>query len=155
MKKISNRGFTIIELIVVIAIIAVLAGIVLVNVQTYVHKSQVAAVKADMAQFATLAIQWTETYGSLDNNNSASPPQDFFHDPDYGLKIKNAIESIGREYMFTVGYMDGAMGSSGIPCVGGKWVANYNDSTDNSFGCIDSAGKVTNGDKNMSNCACQ
>jgi len=45
------EGFTIIELIVVIAIIAVLAGIVLVNVQGYVKKAQNAKVLADLESY--------------------------------------------------------------------------------------------------------
>ena len=43
-----SKGFTIIELIVVIAIIAVLAGIVLVNVTSYINKGKDAAVIANM-----------------------------------------------------------------------------------------------------------
>ena len=53
MKK--QKGFTIIELIVVIAIIAVLAAIVLVNVTLYIAKSRDAAIKGNMATIATNA----------------------------------------------------------------------------------------------------
>ena len=48
MKNHISKGFTIIELIVVIAIIAVLAGIVLVNVTQYINKSKDASIEADM-----------------------------------------------------------------------------------------------------------
>jgi type II secretion system protein G len=44
-----NKGFTIIELIVVIAIIAVLAGIVLTNVSQYIEKSKVTRANTDVA----------------------------------------------------------------------------------------------------------
>jgi len=44
----KSKGFTIIELIVVIAIIAVLASLVLVNVTTYIGKSKDTKAKGDM-----------------------------------------------------------------------------------------------------------
>ena len=44
----NQKGFTIIELIVVIAIIAVLASIVLVNVTQYINKGRDAAIKGNM-----------------------------------------------------------------------------------------------------------
>lgn len=70
MKKINKKsgaGFTIIELIVVIAIIAVLAAIVLVNVTSYIAKSRDAAIKGNMSTIATNAAvyfdkQTTTTY---------------------------------------------------------------------------------------------
>jgi prepilin-type N-terminal cleavage/methylation domain-containing protein len=45
----KSKGFTIIELIVVIAIIAVLAAIVLVNVTQYIAKGRDSAIKGDMS----------------------------------------------------------------------------------------------------------
>ncbi|MCX6721887.1 MAG: prepilin-type N-terminal cleavage/methylation domain-containing protein, partial [Candidatus Staskawiczbacteria bacterium] len=51
----KQKGFTIIELIVVIAIIAVLAGIVLVNVTSYINKSRNAAVKGNLSTMLTNA----------------------------------------------------------------------------------------------------
>mgnify|MGYP001598128941 CR=1 FL=1 len=54
----KNKGFTIIELIVVIAIIAVLAAIVLVNVTQYIAKSRDAAIKGNMSTIATNAAVW-------------------------------------------------------------------------------------------------
>ena len=49
----TQKGFTIIELIVVIAIIAVLAAIVLVNVTQYIAKSRNSAIKGNMASLMT------------------------------------------------------------------------------------------------------
>lgn len=51
----SQKGFTIIELIVVIAIIAVLAAIVLVNVTQYISKGKNSAIKGDMSTISTNA----------------------------------------------------------------------------------------------------
>ncbi|MEI7424687.1 MAG: prepilin-type N-terminal cleavage/methylation domain-containing protein, partial [Candidatus Staskawiczbacteria bacterium] len=47
----SKSGFTIIELIVVIAIIAILAAIVMVNVTQYINKSKDASVKVTMNEY--------------------------------------------------------------------------------------------------------
>lgn len=49
----KQQGFTIIELIVVIAIIAVLAAIVLVNVTQYINKGKNAAIEGNMATLLT------------------------------------------------------------------------------------------------------
>jgi prepilin-type N-terminal cleavage/methylation domain-containing protein len=51
----KQKGFTIIELIVVIAIIAVLAAIVLVNVTQYINKGKDAAIKGNLASIMTNA----------------------------------------------------------------------------------------------------
>jgi prepilin-type N-terminal cleavage/methylation domain-containing protein len=51
----KSKGFTIIELIVVIAIIAVLATIVLVNVTQYINKGKDAAIKGNVATIITNA----------------------------------------------------------------------------------------------------
>jgi Tfp pilus assembly protein PilE len=61
----KNKGFTIIELIVVIAIIAVLAAIVLVNVTQYIAKGKDASIKGNMASIATIAAAY------YDNNTSS------------------------------------------------------------------------------------
>jgi len=49
----SQKGFTIIELIVVISIIAVLAAIVLVNVTQYINKGRDAAAKGNLSTLLT------------------------------------------------------------------------------------------------------
>lgn len=51
----TQKGFTIIELIVVIAIIAVLATIVMINVTQYIAKGKDAAIKGNMASLTTSA----------------------------------------------------------------------------------------------------
>jgi prepilin-type N-terminal cleavage/methylation domain-containing protein len=60
----KQKGFTIIELIVVIAIIAVLAAIVLVNVTQYIAKGKDASIKGNMSSMATIAASF------YDNNTS-------------------------------------------------------------------------------------
>ena len=49
----KSKGFTIIELIVVIAIIAILAAIVLVNVTVYINKAKDARINSDMGRIKT------------------------------------------------------------------------------------------------------
>ncbi len=73
----SSSGFTIIELIVVIAIIAVLAAIVLVNVTSYIGKGKDAAVEANMD---TLLLNSAVYYNDPNNNSDFSG---FCTDPTY------------------------------------------------------------------------
>ena len=54
----KSKGFTIIELIVVIAIIAVLAAIVLVNVTGYINKGKDAAAEGNLAGMLTQGAYW-------------------------------------------------------------------------------------------------
>ena len=60
----KQKGFTIIELIVVIAIIAVLAAIVLVNVTGYITKGKVAAEKGNLSGLATAETVYYDGAGS-------------------------------------------------------------------------------------------
>jgi len=57
----KSKGFTIIELIVVIAIIAVLASIVLVNVTGYINKGKDAAIKGNLASLLTNSTVFFDT----------------------------------------------------------------------------------------------
>ena len=57
----KQKGFTIIELIVVIAIIAVLAAIVLVNVTSYINKGKDAAVKGNLSSIMTNAAVYADS----------------------------------------------------------------------------------------------
>lgn len=66
-KKDKNKfitGFTIIELLVVVAIIAVLAAIVLVNVTQYINKGKDAAIKGNMATILTNMAVHYDTSGN-------------------------------------------------------------------------------------------
>jgi prepilin-type N-terminal cleavage/methylation domain-containing protein len=64
----NNKGFTIIELIVVIAIIAVLAAIVLTNVTQYIGKGKDAAIKEQVKQIPAVATDYfttNDTYSGM------------------------------------------------------------------------------------------
>jgi len=60
-----QKGFTIIELIVVIAIIAVLAAIVLVNVTSYIAKGKDASIKGNLSSMATIAAAHYDSYSTF------------------------------------------------------------------------------------------
>ncbi len=64
--KMQNKGFTIIELLVVVAIIAVLAAIVLVNVTQYINKGKDAAIQGNLSAVMTNAAVAIDNGTSMD-----------------------------------------------------------------------------------------
>ena len=70
--KNSPKGFTIIELIVVIAIIAVLAAIVLINVNGYIAKARDAKRKGDLTQVLKALNMYAADYGTFCVANAGS-----------------------------------------------------------------------------------
>jgi prepilin-type N-terminal cleavage/methylation domain-containing protein len=81
-----SKGFTIIELIVVIAIIAVLAAIVLVNVASYSVKSKNVAVKENMHTLSVSSV----VYFEQNPNNHGSDFTTISLASTSALAIKNA-----------------------------------------------------------------
>ncbi len=65
MKTNKSKGFTIIELIVVIAIIAILAAIVLVNVTQYINKAKDGAMEEELHTVQTGVISDNTTSSGL------------------------------------------------------------------------------------------
>ena len=59
----KSKGFTIIELIVVIAIIAILAAIVMDNVTQYINKSKDASIKQLLESANVMSTQYIEEHG--------------------------------------------------------------------------------------------
>ena len=66
-KNKSLAGFTIIELLVVVSIIAVLASIVLVNVTGYINKGKNAAIRGNLATVVTNGSIFYDNNGTFDN----------------------------------------------------------------------------------------
>jgi prepilin-type N-terminal cleavage/methylation domain-containing protein len=71
MGKKSQKGFTIIELIVVIAIISLLASIVLVNVNGFMAKARDARRKSELVQMQKALIMYYADNGSYPSTPSA------------------------------------------------------------------------------------
>ena len=72
------RGFTLIEVMVVVAIVAILAAVGIPSYQNYVRKSNRAAAQAfltDLANKEVLYLQTARAYGSL-TDLGVSPPSD-------------------------------------------------------------------------------
>jgi prepilin-type N-terminal cleavage/methylation domain-containing protein len=99
----KQKGFTIIELIVVIAIIAVLAAIVLVNVTTYINKGKNAAVRGNMATLLTNAAAYFD-------QNTGKFGSDFIAEAKIGCGTGSPIQ-------LAVGAANGATAPA-ITCVG-------------------------------------
>jgi len=124
----TKKGFTIIELIVVIAIIAVLAGIVMVNVTKYIKQSKDAAIKHEMAQLKVAATQYYDEKGFYLNVGGS---QSIMSPGTEVEKIRAAIEGQGAT-------------SPGYSVTANAYCFNYT-LNDGSFYCIDSSGFLGSG----------
>ncbi|MCX6719824.1 MAG: prepilin-type N-terminal cleavage/methylation domain-containing protein [Candidatus Staskawiczbacteria bacterium] len=82
----KQKGFTIIELIVVIAIIAVLAAIVMVNVTIYIGKSKDAAIKGDLNSLLNASVIYSQDPAGGNGNFNG------FCDSSAVGKVKTALE---------------------------------------------------------------
>jgi len=65
LEKANKNGFTIIELIVVIAIIAVLSTIISYNINQYLEKAKIVTAKAEVAQIVKAMVLYRSKYGCL------------------------------------------------------------------------------------------
>ena len=134
-----KNGFTIIELIVVIAIIAVLAGIVLSNVTSYITSSKNAAIKANLSTLTTAGTDWFAS-GQPGTGSYAGSYKNFCgaENPTY-VSVFNAIANAGgTDYNCSCDKIGG-----NSTCVTGasKWCACVQEISDSvkTF-CVDSTG---------------
>jgi type IV pilus assembly protein PilA len=120
----KQKGFTIIELIVVIAIIAVLAAIVLVNVTQYIAKGKDAAIKGNLATLLTNSAVYFS-----DINHSATNADAFVLDTTFGCNgpVNAAITNAGGTLTCTSSSSTGAWCAVSTTPIGGNF-------------CVDSTG---------------
>ena len=74
----KSKGFTIIELLVVVAIIAVLTGIVLVNVTQYINRGKDSSIKGNLSTILINSAVFFDTnasYSGLCSSTGVTAPQ--------------------------------------------------------------------------------
>ena len=149
----KSKGFTIIELLVVVAIIAVLAAIVLVNVTGYINQGKNAAIKGNMASMLTNGAVWYDGPGSGAYATGATAALSFLASNGFTAPSAAAVAALGSGSV-TSAY-DVATPAVATPA--SKWCAcsgmkiTANEPTGSTF-CVDSSGykKVT---QNVGLCA--
>ena len=134
-----STGFTIIELVVVIAILAVLAAIILANVMYYQTASKNAAIRANLVQLIPAGVAWFES-GRLGTGNYVGTYQNFCNiNPSYGnpawISVRSAIYAI--KLINPV-----CMCDIGLSCtsIASKWCACSAEAGTTDTFCIDSSG---------------
>lgn len=107
MRKSANRGFSLVELIIVIAIMAVLIGVLIPSYTSYLHKSKVAA------DWANLKSYFDEIQADFISTGEYNPnvPTDV-NDPNYFSRTEITFLD-GRTVKMKDGYFSVARASSG------------------------------------------
>lgn len=108
----KQKGFTIIELVVVIAIIAVLAAIVLVNVTQYINKGKDAAIKGNMSSIMTNAVIYFDDVNGGNGDYTGFAAAAGYEAPAAAITSANAaptmqINAGGTAYCVTAALKDG------------------------------------------------
>jgi prepilin-type N-terminal cleavage/methylation domain-containing protein len=85
----KSKAFTIIELLVVVAIIAALTAIVLVNVTQYINRGKNASIKGDLSSLITNGTLYLEENGSYDGFCGGS----------YAQSVRDALIRVGTWYI--------------------------------------------------------
>jgi prepilin-type N-terminal cleavage/methylation domain-containing protein len=134
-----SKGFTIIELIVVIAIIAVLAAIVLVNVTSYINKGKDAAAKGNLATMLTNGTIFFETNGNYNDWTRSMTVCNVASAPGFLSPCRALIDA---GYSTLIALCDtGNDADNACPATATKWCAMIQLKSDTSKTyCVDSSG---------------
>lgn len=130
--NINNRkGFTLVELLVVVAIIGILAGAILLNLSKEAEKAKDARIKSSMNQIKTRVESMR-----VENPDLLYPNKTTFDDPakdDQIDKMRTEIEKQGGELVYHSDATDGKDNAS-------KWCAHSKLNQGGVFFCVDSSG---------------
>ncbi len=132
MKNIKSKGFTIIELLVVVAIIAVLASIVLVNVTSYISKGKDAAAQGNLATLLTNGAVYYDTNGNYNGwvTGAGTGAANY-------VSVYNALTNAG--YTVTANCNVAACGATST-----AWCAQVTLKASTNTYCVDSTGEKIN-----------
>ena len=140
----SKNGFTLVELIIVIAIIAILSGVILFSVTQYINKGKDSNISGNLA----VLIPAGETYYNIENAQAGDGYSGFCN-PNANSALKNVIiqmpvNSLGYCYT-TWPPVNDFNNPAGVCCTvavgGGSWVACARELTyPANVYCVDSRG---------------
>lgn len=131
--KLFSKGFTLIELIVTIAIIAVLSGIVLFSISQYISRGKDSNISANLAILIPAGEVFYNGNGNSYNDGSAS-----FCNPNQNSVIKNAIAQMPVNPLGPC-----QTNAAGLCCYAESqaWAACAQEFTDTAMAfCVDSRG---------------
>lgn len=143
-----QKGFTLIELMIVVAIIGILAAIAIPQYQSYVAKSQVNRVIGEVSALRTAA-ETCMNEGKL-VVEAADPPADVAN-CNLGRTLSSLLDTTANpggvakaDFAVTAGTLTATLGNTAAKSVSGA-VVNWNRSADGSWTCTMTAGTTANG----------
>jgi prepilin-type N-terminal cleavage/methylation domain-containing protein len=145
----KQKGFTIIELLVVVAIIAVLTGIVLVNVTSYINKGKDAAMKGNLSTMLTNGAVFYSNNGNYTNfTTSTTSPKTVAADCAGNSGFNGPCLAL-----LNAGYTSITFTCAGTSCTSAAtgWCAMVTQKASTNTYCVDSTGNKL--DKASGTCA--